>query len=33
MDNPLNYIEKIPRAEVYKNLMYELNMLHLKAYD
>ena len=30
MDDPLNYIEKIPRAEVYKNLMRELNMLHLK---
>lgn len=30
MDNPLNYIEKIPRTEVYKNLMHELHMLHLK---
>ena len=30
MDNPLNYIEKIPRSEVYKELLRELNMLHLK---
>lgn len=30
MDNPLNYIEKIPRTEVYKNLMRELNRFHLK---
>ena len=30
MDNPLNYIEKIPRSEVYKNLMRELITLHLK---
>ena len=30
MDKPLNYIEKIPRAEVYKNLMRELNTLHLR---
>lgn len=30
MDNPLNYIENTPRAEVYKNLMRELITLHLK---
>ena len=30
MDNPLNYIEKIPRSEVYKKLMHELNVFHLK---
>ena len=30
MENPINYIEKIPRTEVYKNLMCELNRFHLK---
>ena len=30
IDNPLNCIEKIPRSEVYKTLMRELNTFHLK---
>jgi hypothetical protein len=29
-DNPLNYIEKISRTEVYKNLMHEMRKTHLR---
>ena len=30
MESPINYIEKIPRAEVYKELMHQLSSFHLK---